>query len=129
MLKPLDPQAVLSLLEQVTAPDGAEVEGIVFLHRIDATKLEASRGIVEGWIAELPDQFLGDKGGGWSFLNLCQDRSGRLWTGEHRVMEALLVLAMALGRARYVLPRSVWSALPGAMPYVVFNRVQEIADA
>src|ERR1700726_2490075 len=49
-------------------------------------------------LTELPDAFHADKGGGWSFLNMCNDRHGRQWTGFQLTMEALFCLGMAIGK-------------------------------
>lgn len=57
-------------------------------------------------------------GGGWSFLNACMDRQGSLW-GQHNDINNLLALGVATGQARIQLPRELWSALPGGMPYFV----------
>lgn len=73
-------------------------------------------------LAELPEPFFDNGGGGWSFLNLCTDRHDRLWTGEHSVCEQLIVLAQALDLATYPMPRDMWEILPGGMPYVMFKR-------
>lgn len=72
---------------------------------------------IEKFIKQLPTKFEE----GWSFLNMCATRSGDQW-GEHRHAEQLLTLGVALGLMEYTMPRSLWSALPGGMPYV---RVKE----
>jgi len=55
--------------------------------------------------------------GGWTFLNACQDKHGRLWTGLHQTVEKLFLLGMATGKAKCLLPREVWPMLPGGLPY------------
>jgi hypothetical protein len=60
-------------------------------------------------------------GGGWSFLNFCQDRHGTLWTGMHQTCEELIVLGIGLGMVKWCLPRGMWDALPGGMPYLVID--------
>lgn len=70
-------------------------------------------------LLELPDEFRESGGGGWSFLNACNDRHGNLWTGEHRVMGMLVALGLGLGVVKYLVPRDLWPALPGGMPYFV----------
>ena len=71
-------------------------------------------------LAELPNEFQpGPRGGGgWTFLNACNDRHGNLWTGDHATMEALFCLGIAAGRARWLMERDMWDVLPGGMPYV-----------
>ena len=68
-------------------------------------------------LGELPDEFHQVGGGGWSFLNACNNRHGELWTGEHRIMELLVMLGIGIGRVRFVMPRDLWSEMPGGMPY------------
>lgn len=72
-------------------------------------------------LAELPDEFQESGGGGWSFLNACNDKHGDQWTGMHRTMEQLFQLGLAVGKVTCQLPRESWSALPGGMPYYVVN--------
>jgi hypothetical protein len=73
-------------------------------------------------LAELPAPFKADgpdSGGGWSFLNACVTKDGVQWTDLHRTVEALVVLGIAAGKVAWMLPRKIWSALPGGMPYFV----------
>ena len=67
----------------------------------------------------LPDNFKETSGGGWSFLNACIDKDGVQWTGEHRTVEKIVCLGIATGKAKYLLPKDMWNALPGGMPYFV----------
>lgn len=66
-------------------------------------------------------EFYSDGGGGMSFLNLCVTADGDQW-GEHQTMEQLCQLGSAVGAVSFLLPREVWPALPGGMPYLVINR-------
>lgn len=68
---------------------------------------------------ELDDTFKEDKGGGWSFLQMAATKSGEQWA-DHRTMEQLMLLGIAAGWLKYLLPREMWSALSGGVPYVVF---------
>ena len=61
-------------------------------------------------LAQLPAEFGERAGGGWSFLNSCQRMDGTLWTGLHSIMEALLVLGLAIGLVEWLLPREHWYA-------------------
>lgn len=98
------------------------VDGITARFGFDAEKIAARKLEIATMLAELPDQFFRDAGGGWTFLNLCNDKHGEQWTDLHSAMEALCVLAIAAGMGRWVMPREFWSAFPGGMPYVVFER-------
>lgn len=63
-------------------------------------------------------------GGGWSFLNACNDRNGEQWTGLHKTMDELFCLGQAIGKVKAHLPRSAWSALPGGVPYYVVSNTK-----
>jgi hypothetical protein len=67
------------------------------------------------------DEFLTDKGGGYSFLSLCVDRQGNQWTNLHRTQEKLVQLAIATGLGAYCVPRALWAVMPGGVPYVQFT--------
>lgn len=69
---------------------------------------------------ELDDNFKESVGGGYSFLGACYDKHGSHW-GEHRDMEELFVLGIAINKVSYLLPRELWQALPGALPYLVIK--------
>lgn len=130
----IDPNTVFELLGEVMVDDksigklpskpeqgrGKVIEGFVYSYLVDVEKLEKDRDIVRSWIAMLPTEFLAEGGGGWTALNLQQTGAGEQW-GEQIDGERLYVLAAALGIAKPVLPRAMWSAFPGGMPYVVFT--------
>lgn len=106
--------------------DGIEivkVEGIVHKFGLHKERLESHREDVAAMLDQLPDSFHAKSGGGMSFLNACVDKNDHQW-GEHRNMEALFVLGIGLGLAKWCLPRSMWSALPGGMPYVAINELK-----
>ena len=103
-------------------PDTVVVEGLVRTYGFDPKRVEAQRAEIEALIDEIvPETFYVDGGGGMSFLSLAETKTGEHW-GEHRDMEALYVLAAAIGRARFCMPRAVWAFLPGGVPYVQFDR-------
>lgn len=97
----------------------AMAEGIMRAFMFHPGRIADARTTIAELLAELPDEFRLDGGGGWSFLNASSDRHGRQWTGEHQMMEALFCLGIAAGQARWLTPREVWHILPGGMPYVV----------
>lgn len=113
--------------------DGAlRVDGIVRNFGFSPVKIDQHREEIRALLNEMPDTFHKGKGDGWSFLNLCNDKLGNQW-GEHRDMEALVALGIAAGMASYLLPRDMWSILPGGVPYVGFNtsaiRTEETSEA
>lgn len=106
-----------------------EAEGVINRFGFHPERLESHREEIGKMLAELPVDFQKNIGGGGSFLNACMDRNGEQWTGFHKVMDQLFVLGIATGQAKYVLPREMWSALPGGMPYIVVIPPEEVGKA
>jgi hypothetical protein len=104
------------------APEGAVMsQGVVRTYGFHPERLKQETQNIMGLVSEIvTDEFLKNKGGGLSFSSLCVDREGNQW-GEHREMEALFCMAQAIGKAGFCMPREVWGALPGGMPYVWFD--------
>jgi hypothetical protein len=101
-------------------PEGAvTAEGILRTYAFHPERLESHREEITAMLKELPEQFKRSGGGGWSFLNACDDRNGVQWTGLHLRMEQLFCLGIGLDLVAWALPRDMWAALPGGMPYVV----------
>jgi hypothetical protein len=94
------------------------VEGIVLKVGFHPERLEANRETVRDFLTQIPEAFHKDTGGGWSFLQLPFTKEGGQW-GEQRNAEQLMVLAVGLKLMEYCLPRDIWSALPGGVPYLV----------
>ena len=108
------------LFAQEEPRDGAVmVEGIVATYGFHPGRLKAAAGRIRALLDEMPEEFHAASGEGWTFLNACVDRRGRQWTGEHRAMEALFCLGIGAGAAKWLLPRDMWDAFPGGMPFVV----------
>lgn len=97
-----------------------KIEGIIADYGFHPDRLAGHAGEIRQLLAALPDEFHVTGGGGMSFLNACMDRSGRQW-GEHRNVEQLFVLGMGIGAVTCPLPRDLWVALPGGMPYYCVN--------
>ena len=72
----------------------------------------------------LPIEFQEASGGGFSFLAACNDKNGEQWTGMQVVMEQLFLLGMAAKRVKCLMPREMWSMLPGGMPYYAVTEVE-----
>lgn len=100
--------------------DAVIVEGLVATYGLHPTRLESHREKVRWFLNEMPAPFHKSTGGGWSFLNLCVDRNEEQWA-EHPTMEQLVVLAIGLHMGSYCVPRELWGALPGSVPYVQFD--------
>lgn len=97
--------------------DPVIVEGITRTFGFHPDRIRRNAPAIAALLAELPSEFRMNSGGGWSFLQACVDRHGNQWA-EHPTMEELFVLGIASGQANWLLPRDMWSILPGGMPYV-----------
>ncbi len=95
------------------------VPGITANFSVNMVEINRAKPEIANMLLQLEDTFMTGKGkgGGWSFLQACQDRRGRQWADLHRSMEALFVLGMAAELADCLAPRDLWSSLPGGMPY------------
>jgi hypothetical protein len=125
----LESKAVLNLMQLCIAPEheievpGVKiVEGIVSKFPFDEGKIQEHSETIREMLMELPVTFREEEGGGWSFLQACQDRHGNQWTGLHVVMETLMCLGVAAGHVQILLPREMWGALPGGMPYFMIKK-------
>ena len=83
-------------------------------------RLEKHREEVKDLLSQLPEPFRKSKGGGWSFLMACANSKGELW-GEHRNVEQLVLLGLALKMVDYLAPRELWKFFPGSLPYFVIE--------
>lgn len=109
------------LPNHIIPEDAVVVEGIRGKYAFNPVRIKEHQSRIIELLSELPLQFRKDSGGGWSFLNACDTKDGEQWTGFHLRMEQLFVLGMAIDKAKFVLPRSLWEALPGGMPYIVID--------
>jgi len=100
--------------------DTVIVEGLVRTFALHKGRLESHRTEVTNMLLNLPSPFMKSSGGGFTFLNMPSDKKGNLW-GEQITAEFLLILGIGLGLAEYCAPRSMWSILPGGVPYIVVN--------
>jgi len=93
-----------------------KAEGIRTTFGFHPERVKKHREKIIEFLKEMPEEF--SKGGGWSFLNLCNTKDGDQWTGFHVRMEQLVCLGIAIGKVSYCLSKEMWSALPGGMPYL-----------
>jgi len=94
-------------------------------------RITEKRDDIVSMLGELSQNFMEESaggGGGWSFLQACEDRNGNQWTDLHRTMEQLFQLGIAAGVASYLLPRKMWSAMPGGMPYIVVHAKPKVVE-
>lgn len=104
--------------EDIRSKAKIEVDGIMNCPTFVRERVNRRRADIIDMLDQLPSGFHADGGGGWSFLQACDDRDGNQW-GEHPDMERLFLLGMALCVVHYLMPREDWETLPGGMPYLV----------
>lgn len=98
-----------------------EAHGVNMRVGFHPDRLKDAAAKVRTWLDALPVAFRisgGLAGGGWSFLQACEDRDGNQWTGLHQTMDELFTLGIAIEYARFLVPRDMWAMFPGGMPYL-----------
>lgn len=95
-------------------------EGVMNRFAFHRERLEAHREEVKSMLEQLSDDFFVQKGGGMSLMQMPFTKDGQQY-GEQRDADILYVLGNALGYCKWVLPRQMWSMLPGGMPYIQIN--------
>lgn len=96
-------------------------EGVMNKVGFHPIRLEENKANIAAMLNNLPDNFRKDGGGGWSFLNACEDKNGNQWADLHSTIDELVMLGNGIGRLSFLMPRELWSTLPGGMPYFVVN--------
>lgn len=99
--------------------DPVIVEGISSKFGFHRERLNTHTNDISSMLSQLPKDFQENKGGGMSFLNACDNSKGEQWTGVHRTMEQLFSIGQGCSKVKCLMPREMWSALPGGMPYYV----------
>ena len=107
----------LFFLEEEDKSNPVLVEGIMHSIGFHPERLKVATAHIQEMLNELPNEFFESKGGGWTFLNACNDNKDRQWTGDHRTMEQLVIMGLAIGKVEFLMDRTMWSAFPGGMPY------------
>jgi hypothetical protein len=97
--------------------DHVRVEGIMTNVGFHPGRLKAHAPEIMDMLMQLPEQFRQSSGGGWTFLNACNDRHGTQWADLHRTMEQLVLLGIGIGKVKFQMPRDMWDMFPGGMPY------------
>lgn len=99
------------------------VNGVLHNATLNHERLQEARDEVKAILLQLPDPFMKSIGKGWSFLNMCIDKENNQWTDFHLRMEQLVMLGIGLDLVECLLPREMWEALPGCMPYYAVNDI------
>lgn len=99
--------------------DLLKVEGVAIKVSFDPEKIKEKEKDIISLLNQLPDDFKQSGGGGMSFLNMCTNNKGVMWTGEQLVVDQLFLLGNAIGKCKFLMPRENWNMFIGGMPYIV----------
>ena len=109
--------------ENENTEEHVKTEAIMMTIGFHPKRLKINSEKIVHLLNQLPNTFQKDGGGGMSFLNMCDDKNNKQWTNSHKQMDELVALGIASGNLNYILPRELWSSLPGNMPYLVVDSI------
>ncbi len=107
-------------------PTGSIIaEGIRGRFVFDPKIVESNKKDIKDMLSQLTDQMSVVV----SFLNLPVTSKGEQW-GEQFDAEKLMVLGIAAGYIKYVLPAEQWKSFPGGMPMLIlsFNKMEVVNE-
>lgn len=107
--------------EEEETANQIQAQGIVTNVGFHPERLRSHKEEIAVLLNELPENFRQSGGGGWSFLQACDDKHGNQWTGLHRDMEQLFLMGLATSQVVCLMPKDMWEALPGGMPYYMIT--------
>lgn len=107
--------------ESESTDNRVEAHGVMLHVGFHPERLAKNKNLIEQMLSELPDSFQKRGGGGWSFLNMCNDKSDNQWADDHSTMDKLVCLGLATGKLSYLMERDHWVTLPGQMPYLIVD--------
>ena len=103
------------------------LKGVLIEVAFNREKIAEHEQDIMQMLMQLPKEFHRPGGCGWSFLNMCIDKNGNQWTDFHQTQDKLVCLGRSIGAVEFLMPRDLWKALPGGMPYIVINDNYNIA--
>jgi hypothetical protein len=95
------------------------VHGVMMNVGFHPERLEENKADIIDMLSQCHPNFMSNsESKGWSFLMFCQDKNENQWTGLHSMCDNLICLGMAIDKVKFMLPRELWVALPGGVPYL-----------
>lgn len=96
---------------------------------LNAAKVAEHKKAIKELIDQLPYQI----NEGMSFLDMCFDQYGHMWTVLHKDVDKLIMLGLAADLLAYcVEDTDYWHLLPSGLPYVIrkenLDRMEKIQD-
>lgn len=93
-------------------------EGITLSVGFHPKRIESHADEIHDILMNLPTEFHENSGGGYSFIYMVMDRGHEHWCGQKTAQE-LMLLGIASGWLSVLVPKDLWEAFPGGVPYVV----------
>ena len=105
-----------TLEEAQNDTDGIRVNGVTATFYFSKSKIEKFKNEISEMIDMLDPKFKSILGA--SFVMLCVDKNGVLWTGEHVICEDLLLLGIAINKMEIVEMDEMIINTLGGVPFV-----------
>ncbi|HYE68402.1 MAG TPA: hypothetical protein VEA58_07300 [Anaerovoracaceae bacterium] len=102
--------------------EGLRAEGVVITAMFNPVKIEGHRHEIESMLNECHPEFFNTEQGGRSFLNLCMDKNGQIWTGDHHMCDCLICLGIAIAKLKLTPERELWQTLPHGLPFIIISK-------
>lgn len=125
---PLNSKVVMDIfmdcMFRETPQPGTKFIGIEGIHDkigFDPEKISLHKEEILDMLKYLPNDFNEDSGEGQSLLKAPFTKDDIQW-GEQIDADRLMMLGMAIGKVKYLLPRNLWFILPGGVPYYCITK-------
>lgn len=105
-----------------------EARGVNLHIGFHPARLHENKEKILSMLDGLPDNFKEGLGGGWSFLNACNDKNSNQWADMHQTIDELLCLGIAIKAVKFQVPREMWGMFPGGMPYFSVCTPDEVVE-
>lgn len=99
-----------------TPPGMIPARGVMLSVGFNPTMIDLRRNRIHEILTEINPSFKE----GISFMDLPFDKDKNQW-GEQRNADQLLVLGIAIGELKILMPREMWPMLPGGMPILQYK--------
>lgn len=110
------------LIDGIPIEKPVEVIGISNNLGFHPARLASYKHEIQMMLDEFPDEFKKEKGGGWTFLNMCVTKNGEQWTSSQKIMEELCLLSIGNKLGSWLASKELWPVLSGSVPYFVINQ-------
>ena len=129
----IDAKEVRNIFEDCLFKDGEShdqyivIEGITMTIGFHPGRVDQHADDIKNILDNLSDQFKESGGGGYTFLEMPFDKDGNQW-GDQPNAQELYILGYAAGWCDYLMPRYMWAAFPGGVPYIVVHNERKVRE-